>query len=524
MTNAVAGKSADKGRLSLVLLAVAMAVAAATRFYHLDHVSLWADEVWGILSARNPSLLNMLVDIYQHESHPPGYHFLLHYSMLWFGDSDVAIRMHSALAGVLLVPVVFRFGQKHFSDATAVLAAFLVAGSFNAIYYSQEARANSVMTLFCMLNFLFFVDILMAGSRRRLPEILFALTGIVCCYLHYAALVFVLAEGLVWLLLGLRRPLLPSLGQGFCLFLPILLAYAPWMPGMWYHMSKTGMQMWPVPDGSTLVDTVRFLLGPDMLRYPLLGFLAVAGLLLALASRGEDRRAARILLVIGLVCVIPVAAFYIKSRMSEPAFNQRHFIYLIPLLSLLAAYPVGWLLGRLPSVKASQWLLCLLVALLVPVQVIQNNHPKLRLYNNNSRTQLREAVSLIGNNTYLPRKTAIVASHNFFDHYLRRQGIRGAANFYYLYEKHLPALKKYLATRGYENFYFLEIVVNDSWQKSPLMNSLEQEYTVLCTSHFDWVDVSRFSTTPPAQQPQPQPRPGPCTQDAGKQARDMYIE
>ena len=84
--------------------------------------------------------------------HPPGYYWLLKLWAIAFGDRAWSLRGLSALAGTVLVCVIYRIGREIEPEArpwaaTALLAATVAALNPFQVYYSQEARMYMLLAL-----------------------------------------------------------------------------------------------------------------------------------------------------------------------------------------------------------------------------------------------------------------------------------------------------------------------------------------------------------------------------------------
>ncbi len=98
------GADGERARSWLWLLPI-VAVAAALRFYAIDHSSFWSDEgnTWAIIQRSFGQIArDAAADI-----HPPGYYWLLKLWAAAWGTSPAALRSFSALCGILLVALVF---------------------------------------------------------------------------------------------------------------------------------------------------------------------------------------------------------------------------------------------------------------------------------------------------------------------------------------------------------------------------------------------------------------------------------
>ena len=81
---------------------------------------------------------------------------VLYYGLLHFwinlGESEVAVRSISALAGCLVVPVIYSLGRRMFGTRVALISALLLAVNAFHIKFSQEARSYTLVVLLTALS------------------------------------------------------------------------------------------------------------------------------------------------------------------------------------------------------------------------------------------------------------------------------------------------------------------------------------------------------------------------------------
>ena len=118
-------------------------LAFALRVYRLGYQSLWYDEGFSAYLARSP--LAELIDYRGMDPHPPLHAVSLGLWTSLAGDSEVALRFPSALAGTVGVILVFRLGASLLGSQTGTYAALLAAVNPFLIYYAQEARPYSFL-------------------------------------------------------------------------------------------------------------------------------------------------------------------------------------------------------------------------------------------------------------------------------------------------------------------------------------------------------------------------------------------
>jgi hypothetical protein len=118
-----------------------------------------------------------------------------------FGDTEAGLRSLSAVFGVVSVPVVFAAARELVGRRGGLAAAALVAVNPLLVWYSQEARAYSLLVLTSAIAFWMFARARTDPAPRRLA--LWGVAGAAALCTHYFAVFLLLPEAL-WLL-GDRR-------------------------------------------------------------------------------------------------------------------------------------------------------------------------------------------------------------------------------------------------------------------------------------------------------------------------------
>lgn len=352
-------------------IVASLLLAALLRFFQLDASSLWNDEgnSWAMLSRSFGEIAAAAAA----DIHPPGYYWLLKTWSLLTGDSAAAMRILSALLGVLLVALIAAIALHSAQEETSwrwfpALATFLAAVNPFQIYYSQEARMYMLLAVEAAGVFWALLWMMDAGEREArkpdrpdfplpslsrlawplLPQAFFVAFGVAGLWTHYSFPIVLAAAGasfVVRWVIALRRP---DSSSPFALLLRfvvlnalILLAFLPWLP-----TAIDRVLNWPkggVPIGvlDGLALTLRTLLfGPlRTTPEPLWPWLVLAGLLL-LMGLVALRRYPFVSMTIGLWLLAPVAMMFGLGLFSD-AF----------LKFLLAASP-AWCLAA----AAAPWL------------------------------------------------------------------------------------------------------------------------------------------------------------------------
>jgi mannosyltransferase len=201
------------------LLALTL-LAAVLRFATLGEQSFWYDEAFTPVHVLHSGIGATWRAYLHSENTPPLWYALAWIDVRIFGDGAIALRLPSAIAGVLTVPVVWalslELAGRPIEDRpasgrrAAFVAAAIVAVNPLFVWYSQEARAYALFVLFAALAMLCFVRLLNEPTRGR--AVAFALSGALALLSHYFA-VFLLVPMALWLLSDARarRLVLPAL-------------------------------------------------------------------------------------------------------------------------------------------------------------------------------------------------------------------------------------------------------------------------------------------------------------------------
>src|SRR3954453_9228022 len=102
----------------------------------------------------------------RYETTPPLYYTLLKPWAVFAGDSDVALRLFSAVASSATIPLVFLLGAELATPAVGLAAALLFALAPMQIYFAQEARVYAMLPLAFALALLGLLRFLRAARPR----------------------------------------------------------------------------------------------------------------------------------------------------------------------------------------------------------------------------------------------------------------------------------------------------------------------------------------------------------------------
>jgi mannosyltransferase len=343
------------------LLVFAVITAAVLRLWHLGHQSLWFDEFASLITAL-ASPADIPAQALRHDAfEPPLYFWLLHAVVHRAGSSEWALRLLSAVAGTLTVPLVWLLIREVTQRTPiATTAALLLATNPLHIWYSQEARPYALMV--CLGS-----GALLCLSRALRRDGLgswigFTIFSAAAILTHVTGVVYPVVGGL-WALHGggvrARRHLAMAAAGVFVLTLPFLFMLANavrYAEGTGSpQRSFTGLEV--VYSLFTFVAGYSF--GPPVREIQDLGWraaitrhpaqtLVIGAMLLSLAFLVAHARRFR-LFEFAVLLTVPLAAAAVGSLLSTKAYNVR---YVLPSLVGFLALTAVALANLAPRARA----------------------------------------------------------------------------------------------------------------------------------------------------------------------------
>lgn len=302
----------------------AIGAAAALRLGGLDREGLWLDELFTARVVGRESWAG-LVDELAGDVHPPLYYALLRLFTALAGDSDVALRAPSAIAGVLAVAGVYRLGRRLAGTGVGLAGAWLLAVAPFAVALDREARSNALLALLGVVGANLAADALTGGPRRTAA---WAVLVAALLWTHPFG-GFVAAALLGWVALedrGVARAWLGGAVAG-------AVAFLPWVGVLAAQLGRFRAAPWygaPSPDA---LGWLWLGLGADHTGPAVLLALGVA---LALARGAAP--AAGTLVASGLVAVVLLPQAL--SLGVAPVLRDRNVIALLPWICVAAG--AGW--------------------------------------------------------------------------------------------------------------------------------------------------------------------------------------
>lgn len=179
-------------------LAGIVLLGAAVRFSTLGVQSFSDDELFTTWLVNMP-FGDMISTIRESEATPYLFYALEWVSTQLFGHGEVGMRILPAAAGTLTVPAIYAAGALGASRRVGLAAAIFAAVNPLLVWFSQEARAYSVLVLLVAVSLASLVAYEREGGRYALVS--WAVVSAAALATHYFA-VFLIAPEVAWLLLA----------------------------------------------------------------------------------------------------------------------------------------------------------------------------------------------------------------------------------------------------------------------------------------------------------------------------------
>ncbi len=183
------------------VLGIIIAIGAYLRLTGLGSQSFWFDEADIVVRAQRP-WSDVLSTFTAQGENGPLYNLLLAVWVRIAGISEVAVRLPSAVAGVLAIPAIYILARRLAGGQAGLIAAGLLAVSPYHIWYSQEAKMYSIVALLAIVSTILMLEALNDGGKNY--WIAYVIVTTAMFYTHVAT-VLVFAAQAAFILLTFRR-------------------------------------------------------------------------------------------------------------------------------------------------------------------------------------------------------------------------------------------------------------------------------------------------------------------------------
>lgn len=160
--------------------------------------SLWLDEAISAQVAKDYSLLNIPIQFSVSDFHPPIYYMFI---KLWtniFGFSELSLRLPSIIFSLVTVYLVYLITKKLSNKKMALWAAIFTGFNPLLIYYAQEVRMYSLITMLLAIVLYYFIKL-----EKKISTTDIVMFNIFCGLsfaTFYGSIFFIAALNLFWLI------------------------------------------------------------------------------------------------------------------------------------------------------------------------------------------------------------------------------------------------------------------------------------------------------------------------------------
>lgn len=444
------------------------------RFYGLEHESLANDELSSCYRSSFSSISSVVSEGVMPDVHPPGYQILIFFVKQGIGNSPAALRLPSAIAGVMCIYVLFILGRKLFSPSVGFLSAAFLTVSPVHIWYSQEARAYSILVLLVTMSVYLLVRMIQNLEKESNPglsnTICFIAVNILMEYFHYLGLLMaVLASGAILLFTIFRRS---GLKASVAVCIVSAAAFVPWIPAA---LKQSGSENYITTPGISSLQSLYYeYMSWSRVMQVLFAIIVPAALIVYRRRRSYAETIPLYGLTIVIMwIVLPILTALAISFLLVPIVTNRNLLVTLPAFFLLLSVSVHILLKS----RLLRFLVGALILLLLAVQLLFIR----KHYTRPHKSQFREVARFTAENVDPGSDYLIVASswnEFYFDYYFQRYETGLSVDTLATMESEFSAVRYLIERRDPDAIWFIwghrepEEALLDSMKKY----SEEQEY------------------------------------------------
>ncbi len=325
------------------LLIVIILFAFSLRIYRLDYQSLRGDESLSYIYGFQ-TLPKMFEIMRTTSPHPPVFYTTIHFWMLLAGQSEFALRYLALAASVLLTGAMYLFGKTVLNTRAGLVYAFLMSLNPYQIFYAQDARSYTLVTLLGLLATIALIKALQDNMRGN--WILYGLFVTAGMYTHYYFLFIVVFQGffVIWRSVTRRRkiPLAYFIVGG-----AVLLTYLPWLIVSYNLVSGFGGSAETVGLLEAVWRPLIAFTGGQFLPAEILWLLQVTigiGLTLGFIGLIAWQKRPETTVLLALYLFVPAVGIFVAS-LFRPIFNERYLIIVSPAYIAWVGVGILWLLS-----------------------------------------------------------------------------------------------------------------------------------------------------------------------------------
>src|SRR3989344_3625352 len=351
--------------------------------------SFWLDEAAQLIESTRPLSEQFKI---AGDFQPPLFHVLLHF-WLWFGKSEIWVRLLPLVLGLISIYLLYLIAQKLVNQRVALISSLLLAISPFHIWYSQEVRPYMLAVVLGSAATYFLL-------KRNWVK--YTVAAILLIYSMYLTPFLVLTHGVyvwIWQREQFKRWLIS--------LLVISLSFIPWIPSFWQQLGIGSSLRFTLPGWSEAVSTTIYKSLPLIFAKFTLGRITfankwfygglVSGLFIffGILFAGGYKKFKSEISQVGLLGVLPIllafgAAFFL------PILAPQRVLFSLPFFYVL------WSIGLVSRPRLKQVGLTILIGVSLYSWYLYHSRPEFQ------REQWRQAVSYVENNRTAKSKVIFV--------------------------------------------------------------------------------------------------------------------
>jgi uncharacterized membrane protein len=345
-----------------ILIAIT-ALGTILRFYNLSENSLWLDEA-STISYSKESLYAIWQAGFAGDNNPPLFHWITHFMIELFGQSEFVLRFFPAIFGIVAIVVCYFIGKELTDDKNVgLITAGLIAVSPFCLNYAQEAYSYSLVLLASSIAILYYLRAIKHNTKT--DWILFGLGCALAFWSHFytfiliglmcAHIIFINRDKILGLDIDAVKWQMAGFGLAGAISLPIL-----YMAISRFMTLSSNPVTYGIQGIALLPETLYRFSGFNWYVAAIYLTLVICGMIYLIIS---DKKYG---LLPAIFLTVPIIMSVLLS--SKMTMNPRYLIYLIPIFFVTIA-SLYKLISKL--IKDSRLvyivLACLLVLNAIPV-------------------------------------------------------------------------------------------------------------------------------------------------------------
>lgn len=181
----------DQKYHTAILLCLIIFIAAFLRLYYLTEPSFSSDDIKSIEKSEK-ICASTLVEWTKRGGHHLFYYLVLHYWKLMAGSSEFALRLPTAIFGILSVFAFFKLSSLIFDNKTSLIGTLLLAVNPEHFFPSFALKQYTLALLLALTSL--YLLLMALRKPRTMLWIAFGICNVVLLYTHKSAIFVVLTE------------------------------------------------------------------------------------------------------------------------------------------------------------------------------------------------------------------------------------------------------------------------------------------------------------------------------------------